>query len=409
MLFRSDDYDEQKNFHRVLFRPAVPVQARELTQLQTILQNQVERFGDNIYKQGTIIKGCSLNFDFNYTYVKINDLQVDGQSTLVSSYANGYVKDSSNLTSEIVNYVQGLESQDPDLSTLYIKYTNTGSGGKKKYANGDTLTVYSRDYSVQSISIASPGTLYDNTDVVVFSGGGGTGASANIVTYANGSIRDVVINDGGTGYTTTPTLTITTSTGSSGSLTAINYIAQVRVANSLYSSPVGVGSALTVSDGVIYQKGHFVRVEQQTTLISKYTNQPNNVSLGFVTTESIVNNNVDSTLLDNAQGYSNYTAPGAHRLKLTPTLVSISTSNASSNSEFFSIIEFEDGVITKRRTSTEFNSVSSELAKRTREESGNYVVSPFNIYTEEKASNTSHLNLAVGSGIGYVEIGRAHV
>ena len=69
-----DDYNEDKNFHRVLFRPAVPIQARELTQLQTILQNQVERFGDNIYKQGTIIKGCNLTFDFNYTYIKINDL-----------------------------------------------------------------------------------------------------------------------------------------------------------------------------------------------------------------------------------------------------------------------------------------------------------------------------------------------
>ena len=45
-----DDFDETKNFHRVMFRPSVAVQARELTQLQTILQNQIERFGDNIFK-----------------------------------------------------------------------------------------------------------------------------------------------------------------------------------------------------------------------------------------------------------------------------------------------------------------------------------------------------------------------
>jgi len=141
-----DDYNEDKNFHRVLFRPAVPIQARELTQLQTILQNQVERFGDNIYKQGTIIKGCSLSFDFSYYYVKLEDLQVDGQTTLVSNYANGYLKDSANLTSEIVNYAQGLESQDPDLSTLFIKYINTGAGAKKKYSNTDVLTVYARDF-----------------------------------------------------------------------------------------------------------------------------------------------------------------------------------------------------------------------------------------------------------------------
>ena len=404
-----DDYNEEKNFHRVLFRPAVPVQARELTQLQTILQNQVERFGDNIYRQGTIIKGCSITFDFNYSYVKIKDLQVDGQATLVSDYAGGILKDSSNLTSSIVNYVQGLESQNPDLSTLFIKYTNTGSGSKKKYANDDVLTVYANDYSIQTISITAAGTLYDNTDIVVFTGGDGTGASANIVTYANGSIRDVVITNGGSGYTTAPALSITTSTGSSGSLTAVNYIAQIRVANSSYTNPVGVGSAATIADGVIYQRGHFVRVAEQTTIIDKYTNEPDGISLGFLTTESVVNNSVDTTLLDNAQGYSNYTAPGAYRLKLTPTLISISTTNAASNSEFLSIVEFKNGRISKRRTETEFNSVASELAKRTREESGNYVVKPFNIYTEEKASNTTHLNLSVSAGIGYVDGFRSEI
>jgi hypothetical protein len=45
-----DDYDADKDFHRILFKPGVAVQARELTQLQTILQNQIERFGDNILK-----------------------------------------------------------------------------------------------------------------------------------------------------------------------------------------------------------------------------------------------------------------------------------------------------------------------------------------------------------------------
>jgi len=48
-----DDFDQTKQFSRVLFRPARAVQARELTQLQTILQNQVERFGSNVYKEGT--------------------------------------------------------------------------------------------------------------------------------------------------------------------------------------------------------------------------------------------------------------------------------------------------------------------------------------------------------------------
>ena len=43
-----DDFDEDSNYHRVLFRPGFAVQARELTTLQTILQNQIERFGQHI-------------------------------------------------------------------------------------------------------------------------------------------------------------------------------------------------------------------------------------------------------------------------------------------------------------------------------------------------------------------------
>ena len=68
-----DDFDEQKNFHRVLFKPAVPLQAREITQLQTILQNQIERFGQFQFKEGSIIKGCSFNFDDSIRFAKIRD------------------------------------------------------------------------------------------------------------------------------------------------------------------------------------------------------------------------------------------------------------------------------------------------------------------------------------------------
>jgi len=363
-----DDYDEQKNFHRVLFRPAVPIQARELTQLQTILQDQVSRFGDNIYQQGTIIKGCNFHFDNFYYYVKINDLQVDGQSVLVSSYANGYLKDSSNLTASIVNY-----------------------------------TVYASDYSIQTINIVAAGNSYSNSDTVVFTGGGGTGAAANIVTTSSGALRDVVISSGGSGYLTNPNVSITTSTGSAGSLEAFNYIGQVVVANSSYTNAVGIGYAVNVNDGVIYQKGHFVRVEEQTVIVDKYSNLPDGMSLGFVTTESVVNNDVDTSLLDNAQGYSNYTAPGAYRLKLTSNLVAVATANADIDENFFSILQFSNGNITKRKTETEFNSVGSELAKRTREESGNYVTKPFTMYMEENSSNSTHLDLSVSSGVGYVD------
>ena len=78
-----DDFDETKNFHRVLFKPAVAVQARELTQLQTILQNQIERFGDNILREGTIVKGCNFVEVADIGYIKILGLQQVFCATLV--------------------------------------------------------------------------------------------------------------------------------------------------------------------------------------------------------------------------------------------------------------------------------------------------------------------------------------
>lgn len=48
-----DDYREEKGFLSILFRPKT-VQVRELNQLQTILQNQISKMGDHVFKEGTI-------------------------------------------------------------------------------------------------------------------------------------------------------------------------------------------------------------------------------------------------------------------------------------------------------------------------------------------------------------------
>ena len=46
-----DDFNEDKKFHRILFRPAYAVQARELTQSQTIQQNQVKGYQTTFSKK----------------------------------------------------------------------------------------------------------------------------------------------------------------------------------------------------------------------------------------------------------------------------------------------------------------------------------------------------------------------
>ena len=46
-----DDFDPNDNYQKILFKPGYPVQARELTGLQSILQNQIEKFGQHFLKR----------------------------------------------------------------------------------------------------------------------------------------------------------------------------------------------------------------------------------------------------------------------------------------------------------------------------------------------------------------------
>src|SRR6056300_1053062 len=80
-----DDYDETKQFHRVLFRPGYSVQARELTQLQTLMQNQIERFASEIMIDGTVVTGVGLTTD-NIDYVKLRDKDANSRVLFLSNF-----------------------------------------------------------------------------------------------------------------------------------------------------------------------------------------------------------------------------------------------------------------------------------------------------------------------------------
>ena len=134
-----DNYDIEDQFYRVMFKPGYAVQARELTQLQTILQNQVEQFGDNIFKEGSIVKGCNFTNLDGLEFVKTtnspanfnpeeyisrteveNVLGLDVELDYVYQLTGG----DSGLTATIVQANRGLESNPPNLNTFYIFYTN---------------------------------------------------------------------------------------------------------------------------------------------------------------------------------------------------------------------------------------------------------------------------------------------
>jgi hypothetical protein len=133
-----DDYSDDKNFHRLLFKPSYAVQARELTQLQTILQKQVERFGASIYKNGSVVTGgqfifqdvISLSIDNEYgnTSILVNDF--DGKTLLANNESK---------RAEIIK-VYDADPGTGDPKTLLVKqlYGNDFFPGETISTNDDT-------------------------------------------------------------------------------------------------------------------------------------------------------------------------------------------------------------------------------------------------------------------------------
>ena len=327
-----DDFSEAKQFNRILFKPAKAVQARELTQLQTILQKQVERFGSNIYKEGTIISGINLTARDDLFYVKVNDQSgftnpalydqvLDDDGITTSFTITGTI---SGLVAEIVKGQSGFQTQDPDLKTFYIKYLNTAQAGDddvKQFQAGEPL----------------------------------------IISNASG-------------------------------------VEQITITSASVANHVGRSFGVSCEEGVIFQKGHFIFVDNQFIIVSKYTNTPGTVSVGYSIKENLISSNSDSTLLDNASGFNNENAPGADRLQLVPTLVSYNT--ATEPTEFFALIRYVDGNPVRIRDRTEFNSINSELARRTYDESGNYVTRGLNV-TLEQSGETSFAVVSPGKAYVY--------
>ena len=121
-----DDFSEDKNFHRVLFRPAYAVQARELTQLQTISQNQLERFGEHVFKDGAQVIPGEVTLNTKYEYVKLASHTTSNSSDIESLTLTGAT---SGVEATVVN---SSEASSSAAATLYVTYTKTGTNNSSK-------------------------------------------------------------------------------------------------------------------------------------------------------------------------------------------------------------------------------------------------------------------------------------
>jgi len=162
---------------------------------------------------------------------------------------------------------------------------------------------------------------------------------------------------------------------------------------------------MTVGEGIVYQKGYFSRVAEQIIIVEKYSNLPDAKSVGFETVEEIINSNQDNSLLDNATGAPNYTAPGANRLKLTPTLSVIAKAEADARDDWMYIAEFSNGNPHKQNRQTVYNVIGKEINRRFNETAGNYVTNPFLLatkFTTPFTDEATKFNVFIDPGVAFI-------
>ena len=289
-----DDYDEDKQFLRVLFRPGYAVQGRELTQLQTILQKQSSRLGDHIFKDGSKVLGGEVTLDTEVTYLKLTT------DDTASDFASGIISDTSvtvgagTTRAQVISAVNAVGSDAP---TLIVKFIS------------------------------------------------GTAFSAGSTIYLEGSVS------------TTATVAATSHTGGA--------------------------SVVSINRGVYFVNGFFVLCLAQTLVLEKYSNTPT-YRIGLTTTESIVDSDSDTSLLDSASGTTNANAPGATRFKIELVLAKKQTTStdpvaANADSNFIELMRVVSGTPTKNVKYPVYGEIEKTLARRTYDESGDYTIKPFPI------------------------------
>ena len=310
-----DDYDETKNYQRILFRPGVSVQTRELTQLQTALQAQIDRFGRHIFKDGSAAIGGLASLDTGFAYIKCETQFTVGGTTYLSynqSSANVIGKVLTGGTSGVTATVLAVSAAaSPDPLTLFVKYTKAGT-------NTTTL-------------VFSPEEVLTGSGVISF----------KVKAIASGVL------------------------------------------------PTGLGTRVSVNEGVFFVSGNFVYTPAASLILEKYTTNVN-ARVVYQVAEQVVTSSTDSTLTDNAAGSPNASAPGAHRYQITLTLAKeplLLSSRVEAN--IIQLLVIENGDI-KATARTEYSELGDILAQRTFEESGNYTVRPFQVNVRELRNTGSN-------------------
>ena len=154
----KDDFRDSDNYHRVLFNSGRAIQARELTQLQTIIQEEIGRFGRNIFLDGSAVNPGGPHVNSNYEFIKLDTsvrtLPDDTSSLLGLEFTHS-------ATSTAARILEVVPATGSDPATLYVQYTNTSGGSvgtnPVRMNAGVDITSGSFTFTVQSTNtIANP-------------------------------------------------------------------------------------------------------------------------------------------------------------------------------------------------------------------------------------------------------------
>lgn len=312
--FDADGGARDQNYMRILFRPGYAVQARELTQIQSILQNQIKSFGDHIFKSGSPVSGGHLTIDSTAKYLKLepryngSDIDIEEfQDEVILNYSG---TDYFQKRAKVIATYESLTSP-----TLIIKYL-----GASEFSDNEIIQ------------------------------------------------------------------------------TPVEYRALT-----FNSESGGTCSVAHIDEGIFYVEGFFVYVSPQTIVLDPYGVTPS-YKIGLEISDHIMDESGDTNLLDPAQESFNYQAPGAHRYQFSLNLAK-RTIDSSVTSRFFELMRVENGVVTKKVDLPIYSEFQRTLAKRTYDESGDYVVKPYSLKVSANTADTSNTTLVVeiGAGSSYVK------
>ena len=341
-----DDYDTSKDFLRVLFRPGYSVQARELTTLQTILQNQVTRFGNHIFENGSMVIPGSVNVNDEVNFMKLNDLQ-DGNSvtTYLTQFRDKVITGSISGAKALVEDTSQCDCMiagDSTIPSLHFTMMDSGtSGTTKQFVAGEEITALAVDNSTTTNFRLTANQVGDlKVTIKSFGDNGNVGT-----TYTNNATTDVL----------------------------------------------GKSYRVEVREGIYYIDGFFVQNAEIHLYISRFNTTPTS-RVGFQVTEDIVTPEEDTSLNDNAQGTNNFAAPGAHRYKISLALKRLPIGGTDSI-KFVELIRIKDGIVQQKVEKASYAELEKTLARRTFDESGSYETNKFKISLKE------HLDDGTGAGV----------